>query len=51
MAVMKRNGHFYIYLRPFKDKKIGLKLDVKSKIEAKRVETMLLTACACAFSN
>ncbi len=45
MAVMKRNGHFYIYFRPFKDKKIGLKLDVKSKTEAKRLENMVLTAC------
>lgn len=43
--VTKRNGHYYCYFRPFKDKKIGLKLDVQSKTEAKQVETMLLRAC------
>jgi len=45
MAVMKRNGHFYIYFRPFKNKKIGLKLDVKTKTEANRLEIQLLTGC------
>jgi integrase len=43
--VTKRNGHYYCYFRPFKDKKIGLKLDVESKTEAKAVEAMLLRAC------
>ncbi len=45
MAVMKRNGHFFIYLRPFKTKKIGIKLDVATKTEAKQAETLLLRAC------
>ena len=45
MAVMKRNGHFYIYFRPFKDKKIGLRLDVVAKNEAKYIEATILKAC------
>lgn len=46
--VTKRKGHFYIYFRPFKDKKIGLKVDVVGKTEAKAVETTLLRACRTA---
>ena len=45
MAVMKRGGDWYIYFRPFKDKKIGLKLDTTSKAEAKGIEAMLTRAC------
>ena len=43
--VVKRNGHYYCYFSPFKTKKVGLKLDVECKAEAKQVETMLLRAC------
>jgi integrase len=45
MAVMKRGGDWYIYFRPFKDKKIGVKLDVATKTEAKGIEAMLTRAC------
>ena len=45
MAVMKRGGNWYIGFRPFKDKKIGLKLDVTSKAEARGIEAMLTRAC------
>ena len=45
MAVMNRGGNWYIYFRPFKDKKIGVKLDVESKAEAKGIEAMLTRAC------
>jgi len=46
MAVMKRNGHYYIYFRPFKERKIGLKLlNVVSKTEARRIEGMIIQAC------
>ncbi len=44
MAVMIRNGHPYIYFRPFKTKKIGLMLDV-SKAEARHIERSILRAC------
>jgi integrase len=45
MAVMKRGGNWYIYFRPFKDRKIGVKLDVTGKTEAKGIEAMLTRAC------
>ena len=44
MAVMMRNGHPYIYFRPFRTKKIGLMLNV-SKTEARQIETLILRAC------
>jgi integrase len=43
--VIRRKGQFYIYFRPFKDKKIGLQVDVVSKTEAKAVEVVLKKAC------
>lgn len=43
--VTKRKGHFYIYFRPFRDKKIGLSVDVVSKTEAKTIEAVLVRAC------
>lgn len=45
MAVTKRGADWYVYFRPFKDKKIGVRLDTKSKAEAKGIETMLIRAC------
>jgi integrase len=46
MAVMKRNGFHYIYFRPFKDKKVGVKLpEGTGKVEGKRIEAAILTAC------
>jgi integrase len=45
MSVIKRNGAFSIYFRPFRDKKIGLKLDTTSKNEAGQIEAMILRAC------
>lgn len=46
MAVEKRNGSWYIYFRPFKDKKIGIKLlNVTKKSDASNIESAILTAC------
>lgn len=45
MAVMKRYGNWYLFFRPFKDKKIGIRLDTETKAEAKGIETMLTRAC------
>ena len=45
MAVMKRGGEWYIYFRPFKDKKIGVKVDTTCKTEAKGIEAMVTRAC------
>lgn len=46
MAIVKRNGYWFIYFRPFKDKKIGIKLlNVTSKVQASQVETLITMAC------
>lgn len=52
MAVMKRTNKdgttdsvYTIYFRPFKTKKIGLKLGTTSKREAESIEVMILKAC------
>lgn len=46
MAVTKRNDAWFLYFRPFKNKKIGLKLlNVSKKSEAKEIENQLLVAC------
>ena len=46
MAVMKRNGFWFIYFRPFKDKKIGIKLlNITRKTEAIDIEAFILCAC------
>ncbi len=45
MAVMKRGNSWFAYFRPFKTVKVGVKLDVQTKAEAKQVEAMLLRAC------
>ena len=46
MAIVKRNGYWFIYFRPFKDKKIGIKLlNVTKKREASEVEDSILGAC------
>jgi hypothetical protein len=43
--VTKRKGRWYVYFRPFKDKKIGLRLDTESTLEARAMEVMILKAC------
>jgi integrase len=45
MAVKERSGDFYLYFRPFKNKQIGLKLDVTTRTEAKQLEAILTRAC------
>ncbi len=46
MAVVRRNGAWFIYFRPFHDRKIGVKLlNVTGKKEASRIEIAILTAC------
>jgi integrase len=45
MSVKMRNGGLYLYFRPFKDKQIGLKVDVTTKTEAKRLEAILTRVC------
>ncbi len=45
MALRKRNGVYHLDFRPFKEKKIGLKLSNVGKVEAKRIESVILTAC------
>jgi len=46
-VVMKRGkkGAWYIYFRPFKTEKIGLRVDVKTKSDAEQIEGVLLRAC------
>lgn len=45
MAIRNRKGTFYTYFDPFKTGQIGLKLDAKTKSEAKQIEAMILRAC------
>jgi len=45
MAIKNRKGIFYTYFAPFKTRQIGLKLDAKTKSEAKQIEAMILRAC------
>jgi integrase len=45
MGVVKRKGSFYLYFRPFKDKKIGVRVDCKSAAKAEDIEKALLRAC------
>lgn len=45
MAIRRRGHRFYAYFRPFKDKKVGLRLDVSTRTEAKLVEATILRAC------
>jgi hypothetical protein len=46
MAIVKRKGYWFIYFRPFRDKKIGIKLsNITSKAQASQVETLILMAC------
>jgi integrase len=45
MAIKNRKGIFYAYFDPFKTGQIGLKLDAKTKSEAKQIEAMILRAC------
>jgi integrase len=45
MSVKGRKGGLYLYFRPFKNKQIGLKLDVTTKTEAKQLEAILTRAC------
>ncbi len=46
MAIVKRNGYLFIYFRPFKDKKIGIKLlNVTKKKEASDIERLILQSC------
>lgn len=46
MAVKERGkGRFYIYFRPFKTEKIGLRVDVTTKTEAEQLEAILTRAC------
>lgn len=43
--VKKRGNSFYIYFKPFKDKKIGVKVDAMTKREAVQIEGAVLRAC------
>lgn len=45
MSIRKRNGAWFIDFRPFNEKKVGVKIDVRSKTEARLVETAILIAC------
>ncbi|MFH1113414.1 MAG: site-specific integrase [Pseudomonadota bacterium] len=46
MAVIRRGNNLYIYFRPFKDRKIGVRLpDGIGKLEGKRIEAAMTTAC------
>jgi len=48
VAVKKRGGSWFLYFDPFKHRQIGLKIDVSGKLEAKRVEAVLIQACRTA---
>lgn len=43
--VKKRGNSFYIYFKPFKDKKIGVKVDAMTKRETEQIEGAVLRAC------
>src|SRR5271157_382534 len=45
MAVKERRRDFYLYFRPFKNKQIGLKVDVATKKAARQLEVILTRAC------
>jgi len=45
MSVKKRGKHYYVYFRPFGDRKVGLKVDARGKKEAEEIERMILRAC------
>ena len=43
--VKRRGKALYIYFKPFKDKKIGVRVDVNTVSEAKQIEGVVLRAC------
>jgi hypothetical protein len=43
--VTKRGKNFYLRIRPFGDKEIGVKTPARSKTEAKQIEMAVMTAC------
>ncbi|MEW6352218.1 MAG: site-specific integrase [Thermodesulfobacteriota bacterium] len=46
MAVNRRNDAWYLFFYPFRgEKKVGLRLDVPTKAEAKMIEQTILKAC------
>lgn len=49
MAVGNQNGAWYIYFRPFRgQKRVGIKLDVRTKREAEEIEGVIRRACRTA---
>ncbi len=45
MAIVKRGKTYYSYFKPYRDEKVGLKLDVTTKSEARQVEALIMRAC------
>ena len=45
MEIKKRNGKWYVYLRPFDGKQVGVRVDVETKTEAVQIEKMITRAC------
>jgi len=48
MAVMKRGkkrGRWYVYFRPFGERKVGLRVDATNKKDAENQEALLMRAC------
>ena len=45
MAVMRRGDSLYIYYKPFKDKKVCVKVEASGKREAEQIEGAILRAC------
>jgi len=43
--VTKRGKHFYLRIRPFGGKEVGVKTQARSKTEAKQIEMAVMTAC------
>jgi hypothetical protein len=45
MAVIKRGNAYFLRIRPFGRKEIGVKTSASNKREAKRIEMAVMTAC------
>ena len=43
--VTKRGKNYFLRIRPFGDKEIGVKTHARNKTEAKQIEMAVMTAC------
>ena len=48
MAILKKNGAWWLDIRPFRTNRVALRLDVATKAEATHLESSILIACRSA---